>query len=142
MFVRINSSQSPPLRPPRTTRRFYRPDESPLVLFLLGSCCLGDGSFVPQHKIGSRVNPLILLGRITVLNEMYKAAKLIAAFDQKAQEEGDRDLTPQEEEDVARHEKRLDDLPVYVHGKPGDRGCQTPAQYLSSVGNLCMTVAK
>ena len=109
MFVRINSSQSPP-PPPRTTHRFYRPDESPLILFLFGSCCLGDGSFALQHKIGSRVNLLILLGRIPVLNEMYKKAKLIAAFDQKAQEEGDRDLTPQEEDDVARHEQRLDDL--------------------------------
>ena len=112
------------------------------MLFLLGSCCLGDGSFLPQHKIGSRLNPFILLGRITVLNEMYVTGKLIAAIEARAEEEGDRDLTPDEEEDVARHEKRLDTLPLYVHGKPGDRGYQTPAQYLSSVGNLCMTVAK
>lgn len=112
------------------------------MLFLLGSCCLGDGSFLPQHKIGSRINPFILLGRITVLNEMYEEAKLIAAIDDKAKEEGERDLTAKEEEEIVDHERRLDELPVYVHGKPGERGRQTPAQYLSSVGNLCMTVAK
>lgn len=136
------SDQLTPAPPPLTTRRFERPNNRHLVLFLIGSCCLGDGSFLPQHKIGSRVNPFILLGRITVLNEMYETAKLIAAIDERAEKEGHRRLMREEKKKIKGYEKRLDKLPDYVHGKPGDGGRLMPAQYLSSVGNLCMTVAK
>lgn len=123
-------------------RLWYRPSSSHLVLFLLGSCCLDDDSFLPQYKIGARINPFIFLGRITVLNEMYEKGKLIAAIDERAAKDGWRRLSEDEEQEMQELEKDLDTLPLYVHGTPGDRGYQTPAQYLSSVGHLCMTVAK
>ena len=107
----------------------------------MGSCCLGDSSFLPQDKIGSRINPFILLGRLTVLNEMYEQGKIIAAIEQQAESE-QRDQTEEETSTIARHQARIGTLPAFVRGKPGDQGRQTPFQYLASMAHLCMTLAK
>ena len=86
-------------------RLWYRPSSSHLVLFLLGSCCLDDDSFLPQYKIGARINPFIFLGRITVLNEMYEKGKLIAANDERAAKDGWRRLSEDEKQEMQELEK-------------------------------------
>lgn len=101
---------------------------------MFASCCRGD-TFIHQGGIGRLVNPTILLGRLTVLNAMRKCHADIVAAREAAEDDADTAR-------IKALRDEIDALPDHVDCGPARGGLVKPFQWVHSVGDLCMVMAR
>jgi hypothetical protein len=111
-------------------------------MYMLAVCCTDKGGFLEQHKVGTHLNPLLLFGRLTVLQELSSVGRQLYPLESKQQSQ--EPLTSAEQDELNALKARWRDLPSVLDARVGATQSTLifPFSLLQTAGNYAMEINK
>lgn len=123
-------------------RNRFNPFNHPLILFMLAACCTDKGGFVAQHAVGAHINPLLLLGRFTVMYELAAVGDAMGSLEEK--EQSGAPLSEDERQQLASLRVKWKTLPSVLDARVGaeESTLVHPFSLVQTAGNYAMEINK